>query len=105
MEEMKESCRIVRQALGGMPEGPVVSKVPRTFKPPAGQVYSRVEGSRGDMGWFVVSDGSAFPARTHIRTGSFSAMSIFEEVSQGLMIADLIAVIATFDIVAPEVDR
>ncbi|MFP6663711.1 MAG: NADH-quinone oxidoreductase subunit D [Deltaproteobacteria bacterium] len=105
MEEMKESCRIVRQALDGMPEGPVVAKVPRTFKPPAGQVYSRVEGSRGDMGWFVVSDGTAFPARTHIRTGSFSAMSIFEEVSKGLMIADLIAVIATFDIVAPEVDR
>ena len=57
------------------------------------------------MGWFVVSDGSAFPYRTHIRTGSYSAMAILEEVSQGLMIADLVAVIASFDIVAPEVDR
>jgi NADH-quinone oxidoreductase subunit D len=105
MQEIKQSCRILRQALDGMPEGGVVAKVARTFKPPAGQVYTRVEGSRGDMGWFVASDGTAFPLRTHIRTGSYSAMAIIEEVSQGLMIADLVAVIATFDIVAPEVDR
>ncbi|MBM4266591.1 MAG: NADH-quinone oxidoreductase subunit D [Deltaproteobacteria bacterium] len=105
MNEMKESCRILRQALGGIPEGPVIAKVPRTFKPPPGEVYVRVEASRGDMGWFVVSDGTAFPARTHIRTGSFSAMAIIEELSKGLMIADLVAVIASLDIVAPEVDR
>jgi NADH-quinone oxidoreductase subunit D len=105
MEEMKESCRIVRQALDGLPEGPVIAKVPRTFRPPAGEVYVRIEASRGDMGWFVVSDGSAFPYRTHIRTGSFTAMAIVEELSKGLMIADLVAVIASLDIVAPEVDR
>lgn len=105
MDEMRESCRILRQALGGLPEGPVVAKVPRTFKPPPGEAYVRVEGSRGDMGWFVVSDGTAFPARTHVRTGSYSAMAIVEELSKGLMIADLIAVIASLDIVAPEVDR
>lgn len=105
MEEMRESCKILRQALGGLPEGPVVAKVPRTFKPPVGEAYVRVESSRGDMGWFVVSDGTAFPARTHIRTGSYAAMAIVEELSQGLMIADLIAVIASLDIVAPEVDR
>jgi NADH-quinone oxidoreductase subunit D len=105
MREMKESCRIVRQALEGLPEGPVIAKVPRTFRPPAGEVYIRLEASRGDMGWFVVSDGSAFPYRTHIRTGSFTAMAIIEELSKGLMIADLVAVIASLDIVAPEVDR
>ncbi len=103
--EMKECCRIVRQAIEGLPAGPVIAKVPRTFKPPRGEVYVRVEGSRGDMGWYVVSDGSAFPYRTHIRTGSYTAMSIVEELSPGLMIADLVAVIASFDIVAPEVDR
>ena len=66
----------------------------------------RVEASRGDMGWFVVSDGTAFPYRVHIRTGSFAAaMAIIEGFKQGLMIADLVAVIATLDIVAPEVDR
>jgi len=105
MQEMKESCRIVRQALEGLPEGPVIAKVPRTFRPPAGEVYVRLEASRGDMGWFLVSDGSAFPYRTHIRTGSFTAMAIIEELSKGLMIADLVAVIASLDIVAPEVDR
>jgi NADH-quinone oxidoreductase subunit D len=105
MDELKQSCRILRQALGGLPEGPVVAKVGRTFKPPAGEEYVRVEGSRGDMGWFVVSDGTAFPCRTHIRTGSYAAMAIIEELSKGLMIADLVAVIASLDIVAPEVDR
>ncbi len=58
-----------------------------------------------DMGWYVVSDGSEFPYRTKIRTGSFSAMSIVDKVSRGLMIADLIALIASLDVVAPEVDR
>jgi NADH-quinone oxidoreductase subunit D len=105
MREMKESCRILRQALGALPPGPVVAKVARNFKPPAGETYVRVEGSRGDMGWFVVSDGTGFPVRTHIRTGSFAAMAIIEELSKGLMIADLVAVIASLDIVAPEVDR
>ncbi len=105
MREMRESCRILRQALDGIPEGPVIAKVPRNFKPPAGEVYVRVEASRGDMGWYVVSDGTAFPVRCHVRTGSFAAMAIIEELSRGLMIADLVAVIASLDIVAPEVDR
>lgn len=105
IRELKECCKIVRQCLAMMPDGPVLAKVPRKFKPPAGDVYVRVEGSRGDMGWYVVSDGTEFPYRTKIRTGSFSAMSIVDKVSQGLMIADLIALIASFDVVAPEVDR
>lgn len=105
IRELKECCKIVRQCLAMMPDGPVLAKVPRKLKPPAGDAYVRVEGSRGDMGWYVVSDGTEFPYRTKIRTGSFSAMSIVDKVSQGLMIADLIALIASFDVVAPEVDR
>ena len=88
-----------------MPPGPVLAKVPRRLKPPVGDAYIRVEGSRGDMGWYLVSDGSEFPYRVKIRTGSFAAMSIVDKVSRGLMIADLIALIASFDVVAPEVDR
>jgi NADH-quinone oxidoreductase subunit D len=103
--EMFESIKILRQALEQLPEGPVIAKVPRNFKPPAGDAHIRVEAARGDMSWYVVSDGSEYPYRVHVRTGSFSAMSIIEELSHGLMIADLVAVIATFDIVAPEVDR
>ena len=105
IRELKECCKIVRQCLAMIPDGPVLAKVPRKLKPPAGDVYVRIEGSRGDMGWYVVSDGTEFPYRTKIRTGSFSAMSIVDKVSQGLMIADQIAMIASFDVVAPEVDR
>jgi NADH-quinone oxidoreductase subunit D len=105
MREMQQSCRILRQCFEQIPEGPVIAKVPRKFKPPAGDAYVRVESARGDMGWYCVSDGSEFPYRTHVRTGSFSAMSIIDRVSQGIMLADLVAVIASLDIVAPEVDR
>ena len=62
-------------------------------------------GARGDMGWYFVSDGSDYPYRVQIRTGSFTAMSIIDKVSRGLMLADLIAVIGSLDLVAPEIDR
>ena len=105
MREMRESCGIIRQCLRRLPDGPVIARVPRTFKPPAGDCYVRLESARGDMGWYVVSDGTAFPYRCKIRTGSFAAISMTQQVSRDLMIADLIAVIASFDLVAPEIDR
>jgi NADH-quinone oxidoreductase subunit D len=105
MREMKQSCRILRQCFEQIPEGAVIAKVPRKFKPPAGDVYVRVESARGDMGWYCVSDGSEFPYRVHVRTGSFSAMGIIGRLSNGLMLADLVALISSLDIVAPEVDR
>lgn len=105
MDEMVQSCRILRQCLRQIPDGPVIAKVPRTFKPPAGDCYVRVESARGDMGWYVVSDGTAFPHRCKIRTGSFAAISMIPKVSRNLMLADLISVIASFDLVAPEIDR
>ena len=105
IREMQESCGILRQCLDRIPEGPVLAKVPRKLKPPAGDVYVRVESARGDMGWYVVSDGTEYPYRVKIRTGSFTAMSIVDHLSRGLMLADLIAVIASLDVVAPEVDR
>jgi NADH-quinone oxidoreductase subunit D len=105
IREMKESCRIIRQCLEQIPKGPVIAKVARNFKPPAGDCYVRLESARGDMGWYVVSDGTSFPYRCKIRTGSFAAISMVQKVSRNLMIADLIAVIASFDLVAPEIDR
>jgi NADH-quinone oxidoreductase subunit D len=105
MVEMRESCKILRQCFRQMPDGPVIAKVPRKFKPPRGDAYIRVESARGDMGWYAVSDGSEFPYRCKVRTGSFAAMSIIDRVSRGLMLADLVTVIASLDIVAPEVDR
>jgi NADH-quinone oxidoreductase subunit D len=105
MVEMKECCRIIRQCLKQIPAGPVIAKVARNYKPPAGDADVRVESARGDMGWYVVSDGTSFPYRCKIRTGSFSAISIIQKLSRNLMIADLIAVIASLDLVAPEIDR
>ena len=105
MKEMLESVRILRQCFKQMPDGPVIAEVPRKFKPPAGDAYIRVESARGDMGWYAVSDGSEVPYRCKVRTGSFAAISMVDLLSRGLMIADLVAVIASLDIVAPEVDR
>ncbi|HEV8343144.1 MAG TPA: NADH-quinone oxidoreductase subunit D [Candidatus Binatia bacterium] len=105
IREMEESCKILRQCLKMMPHGPAIAKVPRKFKPPAGEAYVRIESSRGDMGFYVISDGSEYPYRVRIRTGSFTAMSLIEKISQGIMVADLIALIASLDVDAPEIDR
>jgi NADH-quinone oxidoreductase subunit D len=103
--ELKESVKILRQALAAIPDGPVLAKVARNFKPPAGECQIRVESARGDMGWYVVSDGTAYPWRVHVRTGSFAAMGIIQKLSRGLMIADLVTLIASLDVIAPEIDR
>lgn len=105
VEEMRQSARILRQALDGLPEGAAIAKVPRNFKPAPGEAHVHVETPRGDQSWYVVADGSEYPYRVHVRTGSFAAMSIIDRLSDGLMMADLVALIASFDIVAPEVDR
>jgi NADH-quinone oxidoreductase subunit D len=105
IQEMQESCKITRQAIKMLPKGPAIAKVPRKFKPPAAEVYARVEAPRGDMGFYVVSDGSEYPYRVRIRTGSFTAMGVVEKLSAGIMVADLIALIASLDVDAPEIDR
>ncbi len=106
VEEMAESCKILRQAMAQYPEeGPFMAKVPKKIKPKAGEAQSRVESARGEMAYYVVSDGSEKPYRVRARTGSFTAMTIVEKVSKGLMIQDLIAFFASIDVVAPEIDR
>jgi NADH-quinone oxidoreductase subunit D len=103
--EMLESSKIVRQALQTMPDGEIMAKVPRRIKPEAGEALSRVESARGEMAYYVISDGTDKAYRVRSRTGSFTAMSVIEDVSPGLMVADLIALIASLDVVAPEIDR
>jgi NADH-quinone oxidoreductase subunit D len=103
--EMKESSRIVRQALEKVPGGEFMAKVSRKIKPEAGEAIGRVESARGEMAYYVVSDGTEKPWRVRARTGSFLAMGIIEDVSPGLMVADLVALIASLDVVAPEIDR
>jgi NADH-quinone oxidoreductase subunit D len=103
--EMRESCRMLRQLLAGIPEGDFKAKVGRTIKVPAGEVYSAVESARGEIGYYLVADGTDRPVRVKIRTGSFTAVALVEPISRGLMLADLVAVIGSLDIVAPEIDR
>jgi NADH-quinone oxidoreductase subunit D len=105
LAEMTQSIRILRQALAKAPEGPVIAKLPRKLKPDAGEVCARVESARGEMQYYVVSDGTDLPYRARIRTSSFTSMGIIEPLSPGLMIADLVALIASLDVVAPEIDR
>jgi NADH-quinone oxidoreductase subunit D len=103
--EMAQSSRIVRQALEKLPEGELMAKVPRKIKPEPGEVQSRVESARGEMAYYVVSDGTERAYRLRARTGSYLAMGIIEDISPGLMVADLVALIASLDVVAPETDR
>jgi NADH-quinone oxidoreductase subunit D len=103
--EMRESLKIIRQALDKLPGGEFMAKVPRKIKPPPGEAQSRIEAARGEMAYYVVSDGGERAYRVRARTGSFLAMGIIEDISRGLMIADLVALIASLDVVAPEIDR
>ena len=103
--EMQQSSLILRQAIEALPEGDVLAKVPRKLKLPAGETYARVEAPRGEMGFYLISDGGEMPYRLKMRTGSFTAMSITELLSRGMMIADLVAVIGSMDVIAPEIDR
>lgn len=105
IREMKECVKILRQAIDGLPDGPVQAKVPRVFKPAAGEIYFRSENPRGELGFHLITDGTTNPYRVKIRTGSFTAMSIFNKVTRGLMIADIVAVIGSLDIILPEIDR
>src|SRR5512145_2197264 len=101
--EMAESSKIVRQALETLPDGEIMAKVPRIMKPEAGEALGRVESARGEMAYYVVSDGTNKAHRVRARTGSFTAMGIIEDISPGLMVADLVALISSLDVVAPEI--
>ncbi len=105
IEEMRQSLRILRQAMEGFPEGEHRVRVPRNIQPPPGEVYSAVEGPRGEVGFYVVSDGTRKPWRLKMRKPSFSNFSALPEILQGMKIADLVAVMGSLDLVVPEIDR
>ena len=130
MEEMRQSLGIVEQALNKLPYGPVQSNnrkyvpPPRSelgvsmeavihhfklwtegFTPPVGAVYSAVESPRGELGVYLVSDGGPKPYRVHWRTPSFNNLQILPKLSQGHLVADLVALIGTADIVLGDIDR
>lgn len=105
MQEMKESLRIVRQALDTMPEGPIMAKVSKVIKPLPNEIYFRAENPRGELGFYIVSNGEKKPYRCRVRGPSFCNLSILGETVKNCLIADLVAVIGSVDIVLGEVDR
>jgi len=105
MAEMRQSMRIIRQAVEGIPEGPIMAKVPKVLKPPVGEVYHSIEAPKGELGYFIVSDGSTQPYRVRVRPPSFVNLQALDLMCRGQLVADVIAVIGTLDIVLGEVDR
>jgi NADH-quinone oxidoreductase subunit D len=105
VREMWEACNIVEQALDDLPPGPVNTGVGRTFKVPAGEVYIRSEGPRGEMGYYLISDGGREPYRLKIRTGSFSNVSALPYMLKDIYIPDIVAILGSLDFVVGDVDR
>ena len=105
MEEMVQSLRIIEQALGKLPPGPVMGKVPRVLKLPPGDYCYAVEAARGRFMVRTVSDHKDIPYRVKLRTPSFSNLSLFEEACQGMMLPDALALMGSLDLVIPDIDR
>ncbi|MCE5230125.1 NADH-quinone oxidoreductase subunit D [bacterium] len=105
MLEMMESCKIVEQALNGLPEGETMGKVAKVLRLPAGEVYVPCENPRGELGYYIISDGQTQALRVKARGPSFCNLSITREIVRGVLVADVVAIIGAFDIVLGEVDR
>ena len=130
VEELRQSQKICKQALEGMPEGAIKADAPKVVLPnrenmktqmesliyhfkivtegftvPAGEVYQAIESPRGEIGFYMVSDGTAKPYRVHVRAPSFANLSLLEPMCQGRLIADVVAAIGSIDIVLGDVDR
>ena len=106
LEEMRQSLRIVEQALDGMPEGDFCTKAPNVLKLPKGEVYHSIEAPKGELGYYLISDGKGTgPYRLKVRGPSFVNLQGLKPMITGHLVADVVAVIGTLDVVLGEVDR
>jgi len=105
VEEMRESIKIIEQALSELPKGEISAKVRRIVRPPAGDVFVRTESPRGDLGVYIVSDGSDKPYRVKVRPPSFANLQALEYMLKDTYIADAVLVLGSIDIIMGEVDR
>ncbi|MEP7361935.1 MAG: NADH-quinone oxidoreductase subunit D [Acidobacteriota bacterium] len=105
MEEMRQSVRIIRQAVADIPTGAIMAKVPKVLKPPVGEVYVSIEAPKGELGYFIVSDGSINPYRVRVRPPSLINLQALDQMVKGALVADVVAIIGTLDIVLGEIDR
>jgi NADH-quinone oxidoreductase subunit D len=105
IEEMRQSLRILRQAIKDVPAGPVKADIPHVIRPPAGEAYGHLEAPKGELGFYIVSDNSIAPYRCHIRPTSLINLTALREMVKGWKVADLIAIFGSIDITMGEVDR
>lgn len=105
MEEIRQSLKIMRQTIKQLPEGEVIGKVPRNFKPPKGEVYSAIEAPKGELGFYLVSDGTDKPSRFRVRPPSLINLTALRDMCIGWKVADVIIIFGSIDIVLGEVDR
>jgi len=105
LQEIRQSARIVSQAVDSIPSGPLQAKVPKVIKVPRGETYVRAENPKGEMGYYLVSDGGQGPYRLKIRSASFSNISILPWALEGVLIPDIIAIMGSLDFVLGDVDR
>ena len=105
VREMEQSVNIIEQAAGMLPDGNVQASLPKRIRPEAGEVYARTETPKGELGYYIVSDGSATPFRIKVKAPCFVNLSALPAMSRGAMIADIVAILGSIDIVLGEVDR
>jgi NADH-quinone oxidoreductase subunit D len=105
VHEMEQSVNIIEQAVDRLPAGDVASAIPKRIRPEAGDVYVRTETPKGELGYYIVSDGTATPFRVKVKSPCFVNLSALPAMCRGAMIADIVAVLGSIDIVLGEVDR
>ncbi len=105
MLEMKESQRLIREAMARLPGGAICTRTPIALRPPRGETYFAVESSKGELGIYLISDGSEYPYRAKIRGPSFVNLQIVPEIMRGHKMGDVVAILGSIDLVLGEVDR
>jgi len=105
LEETRQSVEIIKQAMAQIPDGPHKTDIPLALRPPVGEVYGRVEGPRGELGFYLVSDGTPAPYRFHIRAPSLINLSLLREMAVGVSLPDAVVALGSLDIVVGDIDR
>jgi NADH-quinone oxidoreductase subunit D len=104
---MRESLDILKQAMKDVPTGPIINPKAklRAFRPPVGEAYGRIEGPKGELGFYLISDGGMNPYRYRVRPPSFINLTVLEDMCLGHTVADVMVILGSIDIVMGEVDR